>query len=86
MPTSVRLDPETEALLKRLARSSGRTKSEVIREALHRMSGEERGAVQAGSLYHMISDLIGIAEDGPEDLARQHKKRYREKLRRKHNR
>ncbi len=86
MPTSVRLDPETEALLKRLARSSGRTKSEVIREALHRMSDEARGAAEAGSLYHAISDLVGIAEGGPKDLARHHKKRYREKLRRKHNR
>ncbi len=80
MPTSVRLDPETEALLKRLAYTSGRTKSDVIREALHRMSEEARGTAGAGGLYHAIEDLVGIADDGPENLARQHKKRFREKL------
>ena len=79
MPTSVRLDPETETLLKRLARSSGRTKSEVIREALHRMS-EEAQTAEPASLYHGIEDLVGIADMGPGDLARQHKKRFREKL------
>ncbi len=79
MPTSVRLDPETEALLKKLTRTSGRTKSEVIREALHRMS-EEAGANQPASLYHGIEDLVGIADVGPGDLARHHKQRFREKL------
>ncbi len=80
MPTSVRLDPETEALLRKLARTSGRTKSEVIREALHRMSEEARGAAETGSLYDAIEDLVGIADVGPGDLARHHKQRFREKL------
>ena len=34
MPTSVRLDPETEALLRRIARATGQSKSWVVREAL----------------------------------------------------
>lgn len=80
MPTSVRLDPETEALLRRLARSSGRTKSEVIREALHRMAAAGAEAAEPESLYRAIEDLVGIADNGPEDLAEQHKKRFREKL------
>jgi predicted DNA-binding protein len=80
MPTSVRLDPETEALLKLLARRSGRTKSEVIRDALHRMAENAREAGEPESVYQTVEDLVGIAEDGPEDLARQHKKRFREKL------
>ena len=83
MPTSVRLDPETEALLGKLARTSGRTKSEIIREALHRMSEEVTGTAETGSLYHAIADLVGIAENGPADLAREHKHRFREKLGRK---
>ncbi|MFQ5547549.1 MAG: ribbon-helix-helix protein, CopG family [Woeseia sp.] len=80
MPTSVRLDPKTEALLKRLARGSGRSKSDVIREALHRLSEDVLGCARQQDLYHAIADLIGIAEHGPEDLARDHKKRFREKL------
>lgn len=82
MPTSVRLDPQTESLLKRLARASGRTKSEVIREALQRMASASAEAAEPETAYHAIEDLIGIADDGPEDLAEQHKTRFREKLRR----
>jgi predicted DNA-binding protein len=83
MPTSVRLDPETEALLRRLARSSGRTKSEIIREALHRMATGSAEAAEPESVYHTIEDLVGIADDGPEDLAEDHKRRFREKLARR---
>jgi predicted DNA-binding protein len=83
MPTSVRLDPETESLLRRLARTSGRTKSEVIREALQRMAGAAEEAAEPESLYHAVEDLVSIAEDGPEDLAGQHKARFRDKLRRR---
>jgi predicted DNA-binding protein len=80
MPTSVRLDPETEALLRRLARSSGRTKSEVIREALHHMAAATAEAAEPESLYQAVEDLVGIADNGPEDLAEHHKRRFREKL------
>jgi predicted DNA-binding protein len=80
VPTSVRLDPETEALLRRLARSSGRTKSEVIRDALRGMAGNIREMAEPESLYLAIEDLVGIADGGPDDLARQHRKRFREKL------
>lgn len=83
MPTSVRLDPEAESLLRRLARISGRTKSEIIREALQRMAGDVAEAAEPESLYHAVEDLVGIAEDGPEDLAGQHKAHFREKLRRR---
>lgn len=83
MPTSVRLDAETESLLRRLTRTSGRTKSEIIREALQRMAGGAGEAADAESLYHAIEDLVGIAEDGPEDLAGKHKTQFRDKLRRR---
>ena len=80
MPTSVRLDPETESLLKRLAHSSGRSKSDVIREALHRLSEEAQRSDKREDLYHSVADLVGIADHGPERLAREHKKRFQEKL------
>ncbi len=80
MPTSVRLDPETEALLRRLARSTGRTKSEIIREALHRLAAGSAEAAEPETVYHAIEDLVGIADDGPEGLAEEHKRRFREKL------
>jgi predicted DNA-binding protein len=83
MPTSVRLDPETEALLRRLARARGRTKSEIIRDALHRLATVPFDVAQPASLYLAVEDLVGIADDGPEDLAEQHKRRFRDKLHRR---
>lgn len=82
MPTSVRLDPETEALLRRLARASGRTKSGVIREALQRMAAAAGEVAEPATVYLAIEDLVGIAADGPEDLAANHKSRFRGKVRR----
>lgn len=86
MPTSVRLDPETETLLKRLAQRSGRSKSDVLREALHCLARESGGIPEGESVYAVVSDLVGCASGGPESLARDHKKAYRDALRKKHRR
>lgn len=80
MPTSVRLDRDTEAILRRLARSSGRTKSEILREALLRFSESHAEGSLGEGPYVLISDLVGVAEGGPDDLARNHKRAYREAL------
>ena len=80
MPTSVRLDAETEALLRRLAHLSGRTKSDVLREAVVRLSREQEALSPADGPYALISDLVGIARGGPDELARHHKQAFREKL------
>jgi predicted DNA-binding protein len=86
MPTSVRLDPETETLLKRLAQRSGRSKSDVLRDALHCLARESAGIAESDSVYAVVSDLVGRASGGPENLAREHKKAYRDALGRKHRR
>jgi hypothetical protein len=44
MPTSVRLDPKTERVVRSLARRTGRTKSQVIRDAIHRLAASEAEA------------------------------------------
>lgn len=81
MPTSVRLDAETQSLLQRLARVSGRTKSEVIRDALHQLASEASDAAEERGPYALIADLVGIADGGADNLARDHKKYFRERLR-----
>jgi predicted transcriptional regulator len=86
MPTSVRLDPETEQLLKRLARRSGRSKSEVLRDALNRMAEPSTKDDEETSIHSVIADLIGAAGRGPANLARRHKEAYRQSLARKHGR
>ena len=71
MPTSVRLDPKSEAIVRRIARISGRTKSEVIREAIAGLANEATsGPQRSQSAFDTVADLIGVARGGPRDLAR----------------
>lgn len=69
MPTSIRLDPETESAVRRLARKSGRTKSSIIREAIVRMAEEIAPSKREGTLYDRMADLVGVGHGGPPDLA-----------------
>lgn len=80
MTASVRLDTETETLLRRLARTSGRTKSDILREAVVRLTEEHAASSSADSPYALIADLVGIAQGGPRDVARGHKRAFRDAL------
>lgn len=80
MPTSVRLDTKTEAVVRRLARQTRRTKSEVIREAITRMAEQVGGPPRSDSAYAAIEDLLGIAHGGPPDLARRADEAFRDLL------
>lgn len=86
MPTSVRLDTETEALLRRLARTSGRTKSDVLREALVRLAEQHDATSSVESPYSLVADLVGIARGGPSDLAGRHKQAFRDALSKRNQR
>jgi len=61
--TTVRLDVKTEAALKRLTLRRGQTKSEVIRDAIARLAGEEGEQV---STYDKLRPFIGVIDSGPE--------------------
>ncbi len=80
MPTSVRLDPKTEALLSQLARARGRSKSQIIREAIARLARDESDPRGQPRPYELMADLIGIAHGGPSDLARRSSEVFRELL------
>ena len=67
MPTSVRLDRASEARLAKLARMTGRTKSEVIREALARLDESVSG--EGGSSFDRLQRFIGVARLGVGDRA-----------------
>lgn len=83
MPTSVRLDPETERLLARLARTRSQTKSEVIREAIETLAGQESAVPEDETVYESISDLIGCVDDGPPNLSERTGEKFRELLAKK---
>ncbi len=69
MPTSVRLDPETESVVRRLARKTGRTKSSIIREAILKMAEDTIRPTSGSTLYDKMADLLGVGHGGPSDLA-----------------
>ena len=82
MPTSVRLDHETELLLVKTAEALNTTKTEVlkvsIRDFCEKILSERRKAP-----YALIADLIGKEHSGQGNLAIDHKKILREAFRRK---
>jgi Arc/MetJ-type ribon-helix-helix transcriptional regulator len=63
MPVSVRLDRETETLVRRISKDSRRSKSEVIRDAIRRMATEIPVA-SPDTVYDQIADIVGIARGG----------------------
>ena len=69
MPTSVRLDQETERLLQRLANRASRSKSEVIRLAIESLAREELAGDEQNRPFDLVSDLLGVVADGPDDLS-----------------
>ena len=70
MPTSVTLDAEAEALLRRLDHPSGRTKSDVLRQDELGLSRRREALEPANGPCALIGDLVGIAHGGPDDLTR----------------
>ncbi|MCL6640316.1 MAG: ribbon-helix-helix protein, CopG family [Candidatus Rokubacteria bacterium] len=77
MPTSVRLDAKTERLVRALARRTGRTRSQVIREAIHRLAAEDAGPRSAATAFELWRDAVGCVEGGPPDLSERTGERLR---------
>ena len=78
MPTSVRVDEKTEALLARAAQVSGKTKSAVIRDALRRFCLQ----IVVGkplTPHEAIRKYIGCFQ-GPPDLAKASRAYLRKRL------
>jgi hypothetical protein len=83
MSTSVRLDEKTRRLLDRLARDEGKSKSDVIRDAIHE-HGKARSSESVGpSVYESIQHLVGIVEGGDPALSQRTGERFAEILRQK---
>ncbi len=68
MPLNVRLDEDTQRRLERMARTTGRSKSDLIREAIVRLD-EALDEEQGPTLYEQLREYIGIANLGPGDRA-----------------
>jgi hypothetical protein len=64
--TTVRLDVKTETALQRLTVRRGQTKSEVIRDAIARLAGEEDEQVTAAQ---RLRSFIGLVDSGGQQLS-----------------
>ena len=64
MPTSIRLDPQAERLLRRLAKQRGQTKSEVVRAAIRSLAHEMEAEATHASAYDRLAHVIGIVDGG----------------------
>jgi len=80
MPTTVRLDAETLRLMQRLTRRTGRTKSEIIREAIRRLGAGEPAAGSATSAYAAMEHAFGCWDSGGARLSEQTGRRFRDLL------
>jgi hypothetical protein len=79
---NVRVDPQTAALVERVARESGLTKSEVVRQALAAL--REQGArPSAGSPSEVMAHLIGCWDSGGMRLSERTGERFARLLREK---
>lgn len=82
MPMSVRLDDETEGLIRRLARSAGRTKSWVVREAVAEYASQRQPVDRAP--YEAFAPFIGVIASGDGTLSENTGQRYAELVKNKH--
>jgi hypothetical protein len=76
MPLSLRLDADTERLVKRLARTRGQTKSGVLREALRALAREESAPRSGPTVYDAIAHHIGCIDSGGLNLSRRTGQRF----------
>lgn len=75
--TTVRLDVKTETALRRLTLRRGQTKSEVIRDAIARLAGEEDEPVMA---VQKLQSFIGLVDSGGRQLSERTGQKLRELL------
>lgn len=71
MATTIRLDAETEQLIRRLRRRRATTKSEVIREAIRQLAARELRVAEARRPYDAVRRLVGSVDSGGLHLSKE---------------
>jgi predicted DNA-binding protein len=80
MVLTVRLDDETRRKLSRLARATGKTRSDIVREAIRQYLPAE---ADSRTVHDRFADIIGTAHLGGGDRARRSEEILREMFARK---
>jgi hypothetical protein len=81
MTVTLRLDEETEAKVRRLIEQKGGSLSDFVRVAITEKLERE---AKKPTPYELGKHLFGRDLGGPPDLAKNHKKYFKEKMRAKH--
>ena len=85
MPFSLRLDPETEAKIRRLSAATARSKSQVVREAIAQYEAYGHPSTGAhASVFNRLKPFIGSVSTGGANYSKDTHRRYRDVIRRKH--
>ena len=69
MAMSLRLDSETEALIRRLSRTTGRSKSAIVRDALAQYAAAHTEEVKHRTTLDLLRPYIGILDSGGQQLS-----------------
>jgi len=88
MPFSFRPDPETEALIRRVAARTGWSKSQVVREAVAQYGAMEQPEIKPrradpGTALARLRPYLGIVNTNGAQLSRNTHAKYRARLRAK---
>src|SRR4029453_14094938 len=81
MPFSIRLDPETEARIRRVMAATGRSKAMVVREAVSRYATEwEHKNTEPSTALDRLRPYAGAVDSGGANYATNTHAKYREAL------
>jgi hypothetical protein len=81
MPFSLRLDPDTESRIRYLTRTTGRSKADVVREAIAQYDPAGGPGVEQESAFDRLHAFIGVVATGGADLSVDTHAHYRTRLR-----
>ena len=84
MPFSVRLDPNTESRIRQLSMLTGRSKSQVVREAVAQYTPDSGARPQAESTFDRLKSYIGVIRTGGRNYSTGTHRKYRALLQKKH--
>ncbi len=80
MVVTIRLNAKSERLVRQIARTRGKTKSAVIREALDALFEREASSTSSRRPFDALAHLIGCARGGPRDLSTRSGERFKQLL------
>lgn len=84
MPFSLRLDQDTEARIRRLSARTGRSKAQVVREAVAQYEPDGEAIPPPGeSTFDRVKTYVGVVRTGGANYSTATHAKYRALLRRK---